>query len=158
MIVIAKDVLVVSQLVGIGRGANPLLQQCKPLENSDIISDTARRTLAAASAAPHLKSRRKEESNPESVGVDLIQVTTLKTVESTEERVVRFATPEPQDTVNGNADADETKLVEERELSTEVNGTESSGGNSTGGESDNSTGDESGDDYDDEDPILVKRQ
>ncbi|PRQ20251.1 hypothetical protein RchiOBHm_Chr7g0226101 [Rosa chinensis] len=110
-------------------------------------------TLAGTSAAPHLKSTRKEESNPESVGVDLIQVTTLKTVESTEERVVRFATPEPQDTVNGNADADAdaTKLVEETELSTEVNGTESSGGNSTGGESDNSTGDESGDDYDDED-------
>lgn len=46
-------------------------------------------TLAAASAAPHLKSRRKEESKPESVGTELIQVTTLKAVESTEEGVVR---------------------------------------------------------------------
>ncbi|XP_004297151.1 PREDICTED: putative nuclear matrix constituent protein 1-like protein [Fragaria vesca subsp. vesca] len=104
-------------------------------------------TLAAASAAPHLKSRRKEESKPESVGAELIQVTTLKPVESTEERVVRFATPEPRDTVNGKADA--TKLVEEAELSTELNGTESS--HSTGGESGDSSGDESGDDYDDED-------
>ena len=63
--------------------------------------------------------------------------------------MVQFATPEQQDTVNGNADA--TKLVEEAELSTELNGTESSRGHSTGGESGDSSGDESGDDYDDED-------
>lgn len=64
--------------------------------------------------------------------------------------VVQFATPEPQDNVNGNADADATKLVETTELCVEVNGTESSGGNSTGGESDDSTGGESDDNYDDE--------
>ncbi|XP_050372632.1 protein CROWDED NUCLEI 3 [Argentina anserina] len=106
-------------------------------------------TLVAASAAPHMKSKRNEESNTESIGAELIQVTTSKNVESTEERVVRFATPEPQDIVNGKAD--ERKSVEETELSVEVNATESSHGNSSGGESGNSSGDESGDDYDDED-------
>ncbi|VVA17884.1 PREDICTED: CROWDED NUCLEI [Prunus dulcis] len=115
-------------------------------------------SVTAAPAAADLKKRRKEEAggggaepNPESVSslgmagetgqtAQLMQVTTSKSVEFSQERVVRFSTPE--DIVDGNA-ADAAKTVENTELSGGDNGTPESGsGNNTVGESD--------DDYDDE--------
>ncbi|KAM1378712.1 hypothetical protein ACFX2I_020699 [Malus domestica] len=119
-------------------------------------------SVTAAPAAADLKKRNKEETGgggvepiPESVSVSslgtagengrttqLMQVTTLKSVEFSQERVVRFRTP--KETVDDNAEADAAKSVENTELSAEDNGTpESGGGNNTNGESD--------DDYDDKD-------
>ncbi|KAM2679672.1 hypothetical protein EV2_011557 [Malus domestica] len=119
-------------------------------------------SVTAAPAAADLKKRSKEETGgggiepiPESVSVSslgtagengqttqLMQVTTLKGAEFSQERVVRFRTPTA--TVDDNAEADAAKSVENTDMSVKDIGTPESGcGNNTNGESN--------DDYDVED-------